>query len=57
MTKKHFIAAAEIVLRRRPSDAIQIASAFIELFEQFNVRFDRARFMTACGLAEKEEPQ
>ena len=50
MTKKHFIAAAAIV-RDSDADVRQaLAGAFIDLFGEFNPRFDRERFLVACGL-------
>ena len=59
MTKKHFIRAAEIVNGLLVSTeaahahqvARQVADAYIELFSAYNDRFDRQRFLVACGLA------
>lgn len=51
MTKKHFIRAAEIVTDISDRDiALIVASRFIQLFSAYNDRFDRQRFLTACGL-------
>ena len=54
MTKKHFIRAAEIVAARcvySSDEARVIAEAFMLLFSESNSRFDRRRFLAACGLA------
>ena len=32
--------------------AVMTAEAFIALFSEFNPRFDRTRFLVACGLVE-----
>ncbi len=53
MTKKHFIAAAEIVratLEHSTLEATAQADGFVRLAQQFNPRFDLVRFYTACGL-------
>lgn len=50
MTKKHFKHAAEIVRTTSPGHQITVCNAFIELFERFAPRFDRARFVEECGL-------
>lgn len=58
MTKKHFEAAAAMV-RAIGGDAPSLrerglrhdkAWTYIALFEQFNPRFDRERFLRACGV-------
>lgn len=57
MTKRHFEAIARIVDRRRALDAPGDASFFnlvsdlADFFKAENPRFDRARFLTACGYA------
>jgi hypothetical protein len=54
MTKKHFEAAAAYVRRLRdlgPSDRPDLQSvedAFVDVFRQFNGRFDVERFRAAC---------
>jgi hypothetical protein len=60
MTKKHFEEAARIVREGYLQDAdpkVQtyghvVAIAYARLFEQFNPRFDRARFYKAAGLGD-----
>lgn len=64
MTKKHFEAIAAIlnsfyiVPRGVPSRALEaaavsgIAEEMADLFAQENPRFDRARFLKACGVEE-----
>lgn len=56
MTKKHFEAAARI-FRFRLAEAseserlllLSTARDFADLFSQENPRFDREKFLTACG--------
>lgn len=56
MTKRHFIAIAAIFKRyqdptgdgKRQMLAFELAS----FFKQENPRFDRARFLEACGVSE-----
>ena len=56
MTKKHFERAAAIVRELQffqgvGTDKAQVvADAFVELFSGDNPRFDRGRFLKACGL-------
>jgi hypothetical protein len=52
MTRKHFLKAAEIVNNQpTKSDAKRrIALAFCEFFASENPRFDKERFLTACGV-------
>lgn len=60
MTKKHFVTAARLVQRelaRSPSASLHpsgpgyiLAKAFVELFESEPSRFNRDRFLRACGL-------
>ncbi len=54
MTKTHFEQAARIVdayrLQGLHEAARVSAEAFIKLFQANNPRFDKARFMKACGL-------
>lgn len=60
MTRKHFDAMAAIVRRRltecsvlTPADRMRAqhtADAFISLAEWDNPRFNRERFLVACGL-------
>ena len=55
-TKKDMILAAEIVKARTPArDADsgireRLTDAFAEYFARNNPRFDRARFLKACGV-------
>lgn len=54
MTKKHFQAAAELVkfLDVSPAEKMLVAQSMVELFRQFNGRFDQGRFLQACGLSD-----
>lgn len=45
-TKKHFEAVAHIL---KEADAEDLAAHFADIFEQDNPRFNRKRFMAACG--------
>jgi hypothetical protein len=54
MTKKHFIAMAKVIAQLAKEDkrrAQNSADDFMKLAKQINPRFDRVRFLTACGLA------
>ena len=51
-SRKHYIAAAALLLEHRASP--ELARAFADLFAQDNARFDRARFLEACDLAQLE---
>lgn len=53
MTKRHFEAIAEVI-QNEPDcgdeyTARHIAEALATLFAEMNPRFDRARFLRACG--------
>lgn len=50
MTKKHFEYAANMVKNSKASerDKYVMADAFVELFMEFNDRFDKERFLKAC---------
>ncbi len=54
MTKKHFERAAELVadVRLIQGDGVAyvVADVLIALFAGDNPRFDRGRFLKACGL-------
>jgi hypothetical protein len=51
MTRKHFkIMAAQIATMADRDDAKRTAEVLAEQCKMVNPRFDRARFMTACGL-------
>lgn len=54
MTKKDYEKAAKIVkqtlMTRDPSYAQVLSDVLIELFAGDNPRFDRGRFLKACGL-------
>jgi hypothetical protein len=56
MTKKDYIKAAEIVSQTKwdskvkPAERKRMAAAFVSFFQGDNPRFDRERFLTACGL-------
>lgn len=48
MTKQHFKVIAEI-LRANHAD-YDMAASFAHYFQRLNPRFDRVRFMHACGI-------
>lgn len=51
MSRKHFRSAAESIAKvKDATDKRTLAEAFAVQFSQANPRFDRARFMAACGL-------
>jgi len=55
MTKKHFNAAVKIVQAIDGPDVGYydrnlVAQSFIKLFEQYNDKFDKFKFIEACGL-------
>lgn len=66
MSRKHYVEAAEIIkfevrmaegmtpVRRKVAmDAVRgVADGFANMFGRENFRFDRARFMDACGLGD-----
>ena len=50
MSRKHFIAIAEIV-SNQPEDTRQaLALDFVRMFQAENPRFDPSRFLRACGV-------
>ena len=50
-TKKHYIAIAAIVaMIHNEADKVLTASRFIRLFEASNPRFDKSKFLDACGI-------
>lgn len=53
MTKKDYIKAAEIVVEHGKLKNLYakraMTDAFITLFQDDNPRFDRVRFLSACG--------
>ena len=63
-TQKHYVAAAEVIAdlpsgldepywtMADTSSREQIAKGFCELFESKNKKFDRNRFLDACGVEE-----
>jgi hypothetical protein len=59
MTKKDYIAIAEVIRNARfsdddgdyPSDRRSLAGAIADVMAADNPRFDRDRFLTACGVA------
>jgi hypothetical protein len=59
MTKKHFIAIAETFAATKPLETSSDAAltqwaldveAMASVCTEFNKKFDRVRFLTACGL-------
>jgi hypothetical protein len=53
MSRKHYIAVAERIRRidTRPARE-QIAHDMADIFAEDNPRFDRARFLEACGVTD-----
>lgn len=51
MTKKHFIAVAEMISKQEPEQRQKLAEWFADFFARYNKSFDRQRFLTACGIA------
>ena len=54
LTRKHFVAVAQ-VLKAFPHGAptasqAKLAEAFADMFENENPRFERGRFLKACGV-------
>jgi len=62
MTKKHYEAIAEVindVIRPYDERAVQnlvydVTNDLADYFESDNPRFDRDRFLTACGIMEED---
>jgi hypothetical protein len=51
-TRKNFVAMAEIISQlTKRSDKLMAAKAAIKMLRKDNPRFDKKRFMVACGLA------
>lgn len=54
MTRKHFQLVADCIAAQLPeighTAAWKIANSLAVEFESLNPRFDRARFMAACGV-------
>lgn len=58
MSRKHYVAIAAMIRRRVDADATvgghsitrEIAEGLADVFADDNPRFDRARFLTACGI-------
>lgn len=48
MSRKDYVRIAAII-KARGSD-VDLANDFADLFEEDNERFDRERFLTACGV-------
>jgi hypothetical protein len=48
MTRKHYQAIAEAI--RQGTEPIALVELLMNIFEADNPRFDRARFLKACGL-------
>jgi hypothetical protein len=53
-TRKHFQAAAEIVQdlvkEGKNREAAEVADAFVVFFRNDNPRFDKFKFIQACGI-------
>lgn len=49
-TKKHYIATAKIVKSLPKTQRKKTAEKFARQYAADNPRFDRARFMSACGV-------
>ena len=55
MTKKNYIAAAKMISLmtydiHTTGERAAVVNAFVDFFESDNPRFDRARFLDACGI-------
>ena len=54
MTKKHYVAIAEIIKSEAMATPYgyraDIAGKLADYFKQDNPKFDRERFLTACGI-------
>jgi hypothetical protein len=53
MTKKDYIEIARIINTQPftdPQDKVNLAHAFASMLARDNARFDRARFLAACGV-------
>ena len=48
MTRKHYQAIAELI--SRGVDPVELVHLLSDIFEEDNPRFDRAKFLKACGL-------
>ena len=54
MTRKHYIKFAKMIAEMPDrSEALRMALALCQEFADDNDRFDRHRFLVACGLEEK----
>lgn len=50
-TKKDFIQAAKTIAQITNKDEkSNVANNFVKIFAEQNPRFDKAKFLTACGL-------
>lgn len=58
MTKKDYIIIAEVIKGAMPHDStslvFEVAEGLCVAFECDNPRFDRARFLTACGASDDQ---
>ena len=53
MTRKHYVAIAEIIAYRlcaKDNHPHEIAKRLADYFKRDNPKFDRERFLTACGI-------
>lgn len=54
MTRKHFVMAAQVILAGRKGandvEADKMANSMADLFALENPRFDRDKFLKACGV-------
>ncbi len=50
MTRQHFTLIAEVISSSKPSEATQMAHAFADKLRETNSRFNRERFLEACGV-------
>lgn len=55
LTRKHFRAAAELVRELMPEHRVIMANQYVKLFASQNPRFDRAKFLKACGLENEND--
>ncbi len=59
MSKKHYIAAAEMISKERANafNREEVAEMFADLFEADNPNFDREFFMAACAGGRLHKPR
>lgn len=57
LTKKHFIKIAELINRHNNGEGhlnIEFVKDLTDYFESLNLKFDKKKFLKACGFEEQE---